>query len=477
MSISIHISELPHHSDPVVLGPALGRVHEIFEELADQYGKLFTIQLANQPVVVVADATPINFILLKRPDLFAPYHRISGILKAIKKDGIVASDGHEWKQQREIIAAAMESGHLHQYFGYIKAVTEDLKNRWISNEENLSKSDLETEIYGFSISLFTAVMFGDMAYMSTDEKRAAESLLHNLVTIMSRRIDALLPQMHLESFSEDKDFDEKVAKAYSIIENVITHNENLLADNNGTGKVANILQALIETMKEKGLNIRNAKLIENIMEIVVTSEFNTANALFQILYYVARNPQVQTEIQNEIDAILGNYTTIENIEDLKKHKCIENVILETMRMSSGCKLIIVQAKTDLLLDHVQIPSGTPLVLLTAYCALDEENFHRAAVFDCQRWRRDSKVEFQQHNSKAFLGFGAGPRSCPGRGLAMLVMKTVLAMIFRNFQVCHVTGNSVSNKTVPEDKSLYLDFTIQRRGNNQHLHSVSLMPNQ
>jgi cytochrome P450 len=41
-----------------------------------------------------------------------------------------------------------------------------------------------------------------------------------------------------------------------------------------------------------------------------------------------------------------------------------------------------------------------------------------------------------HNTKAFLYFGAGPRFCPGRYLASLEMKMVLATLSRNFSVAY-----------------------------------------
>jgi cytochrome P450 len=37
-----------------------------------------------------------------------------------------------------------------------------------------------------------------------------------------------------------------------------------------------------------------------------------------------------------------------------------------------------------------------------------------------------------------MPFGAGPRLCPGRYLAMLEMKMVMAMLLRNFDVQSVT---------------------------------------
>ena len=174
MSITKNISELPCHPDPVTMKPDLDRAHEIFEQLAEQYGKIFTVQFANQPMVVVSDVKLINFALCKRQELFGPYHRISKILEAIKSDGIEAADDDDWKQQREIIAASMDSGHLNRYFENIKVATEDLKNRWTAYGENLAKADLKAEIFDYSISVFTAIMFGDMAYLPAHEREASE---------------------------------------------------------------------------------------------------------------------------------------------------------------------------------------------------------------------------------------------------------------------------------------------------------------
>ncbi|MDB5514252.1 MAG: cytochrome, partial [Tardiphaga sp.] len=41
-----------------------------------------------------------------------------------------------------------------------------------------------------------------------------------------------------------------------------------------------------------------------------------------------------------------------------------------------------------------------------------------------------------HDTRAFMHFGAGPRFCPGRYLATLEMKMVLAMLARNFSISY-----------------------------------------
>ncbi|MDD5273934.1 MAG: cytochrome P450, partial [Methylovulum sp.] len=201
--------------------PDLNRVHEVFEGLVAQYGKMFTVQFANRPMVVVADAKTLNFILCKRPELFAPYRKNSKILAAIKADGIETADGSDWKRQREVIATAMESAYLGRYFENIKAVTEDLKNRWFDYGKPLTKADLEMEIFGFSISVFTAIMFGDMADLPLEEREAIMALLFDLSAILGGRIDALLPQMHLENFSEDHVFEGGIKEIRDVIENLV----------------------------------------------------------------------------------------------------------------------------------------------------------------------------------------------------------------------------------------------------------------
>lgn len=462
MSIIKKISELPSHPDPVIMEPDLTRVHEIFEKLADRHGKMFTVQFADQLMMVVADAKILNFIVCKRPELFGPYRRNSRILEAIKTDGIETADGHDWKRQREIIAASMESIYLAQYFETIKAAVEALRNRWITYGENLAEINLEAEIFGFSISVFTSIMFGDMADMPADEREAAESLMFNLVSVLGKRIDALLPQMHLENISEDKDFEEAIKKLLTVIENRIAHSRNILAGNNKTGKIRSQLQVLMETIEKEGLANHDVKLTENILQLLLAAEPTTADTLLRVLHCIAENPQAQKDIQDEVYALLGDCSHIEDFKDIKKLKCIDAVILETMRIASSSRLVLVEAKTDLLLEDIEVPSGTPLVLLIAYCGLDAENFHQAAVFDHRRWQRESKAESEPHNSKAALGFGAGPRSCPGRGLAMLVMKTVLAMICANFQIRRVPETPLSNETMSKHQPFSLGFTLKFR---------------
>ena len=63
-----------------------------------------------------------------------------------------------------------------------------------------------------------------------------------------------------------------------------------------------------------------------------------------------------------------------------------------------------------------------------------DNFADSTLFRPERWLEAAGRSSEGHNTQAFLPFGAGPRFCPGRHLAMLEIKMVAAMLCRNFDL-------------------------------------------
>ena len=59
------------------------------------------------------------------------------------------------------------------------------------------------------------------------------------------------------------------------------------------------------------------------------------------------------------------------------------------------------------------------------------------AFRPERWLEAQGHGRSGHETQAFLPFGAGARFCPGRHLAILEIKMVIAMLCRNFEVAPV----------------------------------------
>ena len=107
-------------------------------------------------------------------------------------------------------------------------------------------------------------------------------------------------------------------------------------------------------------------------------------------------------------------------------------------------MLFLEANQDIELAGIEIPGGTPVFVLTRPATLDDNNYRDAKAFDPERWvgRRETR---EGHNAKAFMHFGAGPRFCPGRYLATLEMKMVLAMLARNFSISYAEAPEVTQE--------------------------------
>jgi cytochrome P450 len=81
---------------------------------------------------------------------------------------------------------------------------------------------------------------------------------------------------------------------------------------------------------------------------------------------------------------------------------------------------------------INLPAGTAVFLLTRYGGLHEPAFTAAGQFQPERWLTAPLESRTGHAPHTMMPFGGGPRVCPGRTLAFLEIKAVMAMLCRNF---------------------------------------------
>jgi cytochrome P450 len=108
-------------------------------------------------------------------------------------------------------------------------------------------------------------------------------------------------------------------------------------------------------------------------------------------------------------------------------------IQEAMRMKPVGPVIACEATRDTVIGDVAVPRGASVMLLTRVAPLDERNFAHAHDFDPGRWLDGASGD----RRRTAIPFGAGPRICPGRYLALEEMKMLMAMLLRRFDIMDV----------------------------------------
>jgi cytochrome P450 len=112
-------------------------------------------------------------------------------------------------------------------------------------------------------------------------------------------------------------------------------------------------------------------------------------------------------------------------------------INETMRLRPVTPVVVIlEAKVETVVGDLLVPEGTSVFVLSRPAACDPDHLVEPRAFRPRRWLGETAGA---HDVAAHIPFGSGPRVCPGRTLALLEMKLLLSMLYRNFNVERVDG--------------------------------------
>ncbi|KXH26760.1 hypothetical protein CSAL01_00306 [Colletotrichum salicis] len=161
----------------------------------------------------------------------------------------------------------------------------------------------------------------------------------------------------------------------------------------------------------------------------------TSAVLTQTLFELSAHPNYVPELRKEIIDTLVNFDGVFSISALWDMQKLDSFIRETHRLSSpNLTTLQKRATQDVTLsDGTFIPSGTKLEFPTFAIHRDGKFFDNAAEFDGFRFLKFAR--------KDMLGWGLCKTAwaCPGRFLADIEIKLVVAFILMNYDTKNPDG--------------------------------------
>ena len=154
----------------------------------------------------------------------------------------------------------------------------------------------------------------------------------------------------------------------------------------------------------------------------------TAAALNFTSYLLAKNPEIQEKLREEIDRNFPDdnvQCTYDNVFDLEY---LDMVLCESMRVYPPIPLHIGRwASQERTICGKTIPQGTGVLAATWVLHHNEKFWPDPWKFDPERFapeNRDKIIEM------TYMPFGEGPRNCIGRRFALMEAKMALVEFFR-----------------------------------------------
>jgi len=172
------------------------------------------------------------------------------------------------------------------------------------------------------------------------------------------------------------------------------------------------------------------QLENNLFLFFIAGHETTAAALSWALYLLARHPDVQKRVQDELDSVLkGNHVDNDSVKELWY---LDMVIKEVLRWGSPIAIIVSRkAQEDIQIDKYVIPKDTPIALGIHAVHHHPEFWPNPEVFDPERFAPNKATK--QHPF-AFLPFSLGRRVCIGNNFSLLEQKIFLSTLLQKFTI-------------------------------------------
>ena len=422
------------------------RLHLILEEWAEQYGAMYRIRIGPHRIAVISDRAAIQRILVQRPDGFRRTTMLESVAAEMRLKGVFAAEGEDWRRQRRIVVAALNRAKLKDFFPTLAVTVGRLKRRWEGAADREEPVDLCRDLMRFTVDVTMQLAFGVDANTLETPGPVIQRHLDKVFPVLHRRVNAPFPWWRYIRLPSDRALERALgALEREVGAMVRATRERMGAEPERRDAPANFLEAILAAVEAEESGFSDAEIFANAGTLLLAGEDTTANSMAWTVHYFTKYPEHFDRVRHEVDDLVAPEPTVQSLEQTNGLPFLDAFCNEVMRLKPVAPLHVVEPVADVEVLGCLIPQGTPIMMLVRRMATRDENFGGGTRFDPDRWLVPPDERDCPHDRRAFVPFGAGPRLCPGRSLALLQIRTVLAMLCRNFEVEPLDSGNDANE--------------------------------
>ena len=422
--------------------------HQVLEDWGREFGPLFRFRIMRRQFVVSADHDVIATLLRDRPDVMKRSSRTSQMLEEVGTRGLFTAEGEEWRRQRKLVMRALTPEVIHNFFPTLTALTERLRLRWQTAIEAGHPVDVVRDLKAYTLDVTIGLAMGQDINTLEVEDNPLQRDIEFLFRRVAQRLTSPIAYWRVPLFKRAADYeaDAAAARVRSAIFGFIAEARHKMELNPALRqKPTNMLEALIAARDEEGSGFTDEAVVGNAITMVFAGEDTTSNTTAWLVDFLARHGQAAEAMAAEADALLGEARVLGDYHLLEKMRYIEAATREAMRLKPVAPLMAAEPTRDITIGDLAVPKGTVIFLLMRQSAELSCDLVQPAAFQPERWLANSSASGDDPARKLFP-FGAGPRFCPGRYLAMAEIKMAMSMLVKNFVAEPLPGAPPAQET-------------------------------
>jgi cytochrome P450 len=178
-------------------------------------------------------------------------------------------------------------------------------------------------------------------------------------------------------------------------------------------------------------------LRDQVITIFLAGYETVANALSWTWYLLSENPDCETRLHREADAVLAG--RLPEAADVSRLRYTENVMAESLRLYPPAWAMGRYARNDFALGDYFLPARTTVLISQFVTHRDPRYFPDPLRFDPDRFSAEGKA---QRRKFTYFPFGAGPRQCIGESFAWMEGVLILATLAQKWRLRLVPNHKV-----------------------------------
>jgi cytochrome P450 len=392
----------------------------------DTYGDAYYAPNRDGGLFVFRHPDHLREVLSTKASSFTKQHSAFAQLSRVLGEGLLTSDGETWTRQRRMIGPAFAPTRIAEYGAVMVDEALETVRAWGDGGVRPVGEDLTAlTLRVVSRALFGHdVTAGDIRTIA----RAMAAFQRSLST--PDFLPSWLPspsRRRLEQHGAALD-----RWMFGLI-------EARRARPPSANRRADLLETLVHAVDEAGrgdrLTVKEVR--DQLVTLFLAGHETTAHALSWTFYCLAKNPDVERRLYEEIDAVLAGRPP--EVADLERLPFTEQVVSEALRMYPPVYGIARRAREDVVIGDWTVPCGSEVMLWVYLTHHDPRFFPSPAEFRPERFATAAVASLPRF---AYLPFGGGPRACIGKAFALMEARLLLATIAQRHRLSLAPGERV-----------------------------------
>ncbi|MGW0662845.1 cytochrome P450 [Streptodolium elevatio] len=378
-------------------------------------GEIVRVELGTSPVYFVTTPEAVQELVLLKARSFEK-GRLMDRAREFTGNGLLNSDNATNLQRRRLVQPMLHRARVREYSTSMAGHAQALADSF----EAGSTVDVYLAMYEYTINTVTTSLFSSHADAEAIDviRRQVPFLLKG---VMARAaLPALLGRIPVRA---NREFDRAVRELREVIDQLVAGARKNPDDS------PDFLSTLVAARDaDSGAGLSDEEVRDELVTILIGGTETTASTLAWTFHELARAPEVEARVLDEIDAVVGDGPV--GFEDIPRLTYLAHVVNEASRLYA-LPVLMRRAVQDVEVAGVRIPAGTELAFSLYAIHRDARIYCDPDRFVPERWENGGN---RSRVGTEFLPFSTGPRKCPAEAYARMEMPIVLATILSRWRL-------------------------------------------